>query len=42
VFEQYRQEVPLNHVQRPVETLPQTRGEMKALLDEEGRWIHKP
>jgi len=40
VFEQYRQEVPLNHMDRPRKQLPQTRASMKTLLDEESRWLN--
>ncbi len=40
VFQQYRQEVPLNHLDLPVESLPQTRETMKELLDNESRWLN--
>jgi len=38
VFDQYRQEVPLNHLDLPAEKLPQTNADMKKLLDETSRW----
>ena len=40
VYQQYRQEVPLNHLDLPPEDLPQTRAGMKALLDRESRWLN--
>ncbi len=40
VFEQYRQETPLNHMDMPAEDMPQTREEMKQLLDRESRWLN--
>ena len=40
VFEQYRQEVPLNHMDIAPEDMPQTREEMKQLLDRESRWLN--
>ena len=39
VFEQYRQETPLNHLDIPVGELPQTREDMKALIDRNSRWL---
>jgi hypothetical protein len=39
VFEQYRQESPLNHMDIAPEEMPQTRAEMKQLLDRESRWL---
>ncbi|MEM7613077.1 MAG: hypothetical protein AAF270_15435, partial [Pseudomonadota bacterium] len=39
VYEQYRQEVPINHMDMPADELPETRGEMKDLLDERSRWL---
>lgn len=38
VFEQYQQEVPLNHLDLPAEKLPQTNKDMKALIDDVSRW----
>ncbi len=40
VFDQYRQEVPLNHLDLPAEQLPQTNKDMKDLLDRVSRWLH--
>lgn len=40
VFEQYRQEIPLNHLDLPPEELPATRADMKALLDSVSRWLN--
>lgn len=40
VFDQFQQELPLNHLDMPAEQLPQTREEMKELLDRESRWLH--
>ena len=40
VFEQYRQETPLNHMDMPPEELPQTREAMQELLDRESRWLN--
>lgn len=39
VFEQYRQEIPLDHLDLPPEDLPQTGEDMKALLDARSRWL---
>jgi len=39
VFSQYVDEVPLNHLDVPEEELPQTRADMKQLLDAESRWL---
>jgi predicted amidohydrolase len=41
VFDQYRQEVPLNHLDLPPESLPQTNANMKELLDRNSRWIRR-
>ena len=38
VFDQYIQEVPLNHLDLPAEKLPQTNADMKKLLDDASRW----
>ncbi len=40
VFEQYRQEIPLNHLDLPPEKLPATRADMKSLLDSISRWLN--
>jgi len=40
VFEQYQQEAPLNHMDLPPEQLPQTREDMKTLLDSVSRWLN--
>lgn len=40
VFEQYQQELPLNHLDMAPEQLPKTREGMKALLDEKSRWLN--
>jgi predicted amidohydrolase len=42
VFEQYRQEIPLNHMDLPAEELPQTREEMSDWLDRNSRWLNAP
>jgi len=39
VFDQYRQEVPLNHLDLPAERLPQTNKDMKDLIDRSSRWL---
>ncbi len=40
VFEQYRQEIPLNHMDLPADELPPTRKAMGEHLDELSRWLH--
>ena len=40
VFDQFQQELPLNHLDLPPEELPQTRQDMKALLDRVSRWLN--
>ncbi|MEO0578456.1 MAG: nitrilase-related carbon-nitrogen hydrolase, partial [Pseudomonadota bacterium] len=40
VFDQYRQEIPLNHLDLPKAELPQTGEDMKALLDEQSRYLN--
>ena len=40
VFEQYRQEIPLNHLDVPADELPQTREAMGELLDRSSRWLN--
>ena len=42
VFADYVQEVPLNHLDLPPETLPQTNADMKDLIDGKSRWIKRP
>ena len=39
VFDQYVQEIPLNHLDLPPEKLPQSTKDMKDLLDRNSRWI---
>ncbi|MEQ9110479.1 MAG: nitrilase-related carbon-nitrogen hydrolase [Rhodospirillaceae bacterium] len=41
VFEQYQQEIPLNHLDLPRDQLPQSRDDMKNLLDGQSRWLNK-
>lgn len=38
VFDQYVQEIPLNHLDLPADKLPQTTQDMKDLLDRSSRW----
>ena len=40
VFDQYVDEVPLNHLDLPPESLPQTGEAMKALMDASSRWLN--
>ncbi len=40
VFDQYQQEVPLNHLDLDPAQLPKTRAEMKTLLDQKSRWLN--
>jgi len=40
VFEQYRQEIPLDHMDLPASELPKTNQEMKERLDSLSRWLH--
>ena len=40
VFEQYVDEVPLNHLDLPPDELPQMRSDMQDLLDERSRWLN--
>ena len=42
VFDQYRQEIPINHLDLPVDALPQTGEDMKALLDRQSRYLTTP
>lgn len=39
VFDQYRQEIPINHLDMPTEELPETGQAMKALFDRISRYI---
>ncbi len=41
VFEQYQQEIPLNHLDMPADQLPQTRDAMKTLMDRQSRWLNQ-
>ncbi len=40
VFDQYQQEVPLNHLDLPADKLPQTNQDMKELIDNASRWLN--
>jgi predicted amidohydrolase len=40
VFDQFVQELPLNHLDVPREDLPETRGEMKDMLDRKNKWLN--
>ena len=40
VYEQYITETPLDHMDLPADELPQTREEMKSLIDETSRWLN--
>jgi predicted amidohydrolase len=40
VFEQYVDEIPLNHMDIPYEEMPQTRADMKDMLDRVSRWLN--
>ena len=40
VFDQFQQELPLNHLDLPPDELPQTRMDMKDLLDRKSRWLN--
>jgi predicted amidohydrolase len=40
VFDQYRQEIPLNQLDLPAGELPQTNKDMKDLLDRRSRWLN--
>ncbi|MDG1021522.1 MAG: hypothetical protein P8H57_02975 [Emcibacteraceae bacterium] len=39
IFEQYKQEIPINHLDMPTEELPETGVEMKELFDRISRYI---
>ena len=40
VFDQFEQEMPLNHLDIPINQLPQTRQDMKKLMDEKSKWLN--
>lgn len=40
VFDQYQQEVPLNHLDLPAKRLPETNEDMKKLIDNASRWLN--
>ncbi len=40
VFDQFEQEMPLNHLDVPRDQLPQTRQDMKKLMDSESKWLN--
>lgn len=40
VFDQFQQEMPLNHLDVPREELPQTRQDMKKLMDRKSKWLN--
>ena len=40
VFDQYQQEVPLNHLDLPADKLPETNKAMKDLIDKDSRWLN--
>ncbi|MEM1144601.1 MAG: nitrilase-related carbon-nitrogen hydrolase [Pseudomonadota bacterium] len=40
VFEQYVDEIPLNHMDMPADAMPKDRAEMKDLLDRRSRWLN--
>ncbi len=42
VYDQFVDEVPLNHLDLPPDELPQTGEQMKALMDEQSRWLNPP
>ncbi len=41
VYEQYVVETPLDHLDLPPDDLPQTREEMKELIDDTSRWLNR-
>ena len=41
VFDQFVDESPLNHLDMPVNELPQTGEAMKALIDTTSRWLEQ-
>lgn len=42
VYDQFIDEVPLNHLDLPPGELPQTGEQMKALMDDQSRWLNPP
>ena len=42
IFSQYQQEIPMNHLDMPIDQLPQTGEEMKELFDELSRYLNQP
>lgn len=42
IFSQYRQEIPMNHLDLPTDALPKTGEEMKTLFDQLSRWLNQP
>jgi predicted amidohydrolase len=40
VFDQFQQEMPLNHLDLPPDELPQTRKDMKDLMDRKSKWLN--
>jgi predicted amidohydrolase len=40
VFDQFQQEMPLNHLDVPRDQLPQTRQDMKKLMDQKSKWLN--
>jgi len=40
VFDQFQQEMPLNHLDLPRDQLPQTRQDMKKLMDRKSKWLN--
>ena len=41
IFDQYQQEIPINHLDIPTDDLPQTGEEMKDLFDEISRYLNQ-
>jgi len=41
IFDQYQQEIPINHLDMPADDLPQTGEEMKDLFDEISRYLNQ-
>ncbi len=41
VFEQYQQEIPMNHLDMPEDQLPATGEDMKAIMDKQSRWLNQ-
>lgn len=40
IFDQFQQELPLNHLDLPPDQLPQTRQDMRQLLDDTSKWLN--